>query len=221
VKILIVADYENNNFWRNCDERWNKKLSDIDLVLSAGDLAPAYLEFIVDKLHVPLLYVRGNHDSFYDTMRPKGCMDIDGKVVNVAGLRIAGLGGSMRYREGSDMYSEKEQNNRIQRLKKQLQNGSIRDVINKDKLGSNEGHLDIFLTHAPCSGHGDLDDLPHKGFACFNTFIEQFKPRFHLYGHIHMDYGNIDRVIIHHSGTTLINCCGMYILELKNKEELL
>lgn len=215
MKILIVADHENNSLWENWSERWNKKLSDIDLVLSAGDLAPAYLEYIASKLNAPLLYVRGNHDSFYDTMPPKGCMDIDEKTVNVAGLRIAGLGGSMRYREGSDMYSENEQSNRIQRLKKQLQNNSIRAVINKEERGSNEGHLDIFLTHAPCCGYGDLDDLPHKGFACFNTFVEQFKPRFHLYGHVHMDYGDIDRVIMHPSGTTLINCCGMYMLELR------
>lgn len=214
MKILIVSDHENNSLWENWGEHWSKKLSDTELVLSAGDLAPAYLEYIASKLNVPLLYVRGNHDSFYDTMPPKGCMDIDEKVVNVAGLKIAGLGGSMRYREGSDMYSEKEQNNRIKRLKKQLQNGSTRDVINEEP-GSNKGLLDIFLTHAPCCGFGDLDDLPHKGFACFNTFIEQFKPRFHLYGHVHMDYGDIDRIIIHPSGTTLINCYGMYMVELR------
>ena len=117
------------------------------------------------------------------------------------------------------MYSEKEQNNRIKKLKKQLQNRSIRDVIKKDKLGSNKGHLDIFLTHAPCCGYGDLDDLPHKGFACFNTFIEQFKPRFHLYGHVHMDYGDIDRIIMHPSGTTLINCYGMNLMELKGHQK--
>lgn len=46
-------------------------------------------------------------------------------------------------------------------------------------------------------------------------FIEQFKPRFHLYGHVHMDYGDIDRVIMHPSGTTLINCYGMYMMELR------
>lgn len=205
MKILIVADEENKSLWGNWDERWRKSLTDIDLVLSAGDMAPAYLEYIQEKLNVPLMYVRGNHDSFYDSMPPKGCMNIDGKYVNFYGLKIAGLGGSMKYREGRDIYTEKEQAVRVERILNALKNNAVT---------GDSRMIDVLLTHAPCHGYGDLDDLPHTGFKCFDTLIRQARPLVHLYGHIHMDYGNIKRVIQHPSGTTMINCCGLYMLEL-------
>lgn len=215
VKILILADYENNNLWGNWNERWSKILSDIDLVLSAGDLSSAYLEFITSKLNVPLLYIRGNHDSYYDIMPPKGCMDIDEKVVSILGIRIAGLGGSVRYREGRDMYTEDEQAVRVRRLLSIIKENLYKNGIDKNIKGdTNENRIDVFLTHAPCRGFGDLDDLPHTGFDCFNLFLKQAKPRVHLYGHVHMDYGEIDRVTQHPSGTTLINCYGMHIVEM-------
>ncbi len=66
---------------------WNaevaEKLKDIGLILSAGDLCPEYLEFLVTMLNVPLLYVRGNHDSRYDTEPPEGCDDVDDKVAEI------------------------------------------------------------------------------------------------------------------------------------------
>lgn len=205
MKILIVADEENNSLWGNWDERWRKNLSDVNLVLSAGDLAPAYLEFIKERLNVPLMYVRGNHDSFYDSMPPKGCMNIDGKFVNYYGLKIAGLGGSMKYREGRDMYTEEEQGVRVDKIINAAKNNAGTEDYRK---------IDVLLTHAPCYGYGDLEDLPHTGFDCFNTLIRETRPKVHLYGHIHIDYGQIERIIQHPTGTTMINCCGLYMLEL-------
>jgi hypothetical protein len=58
--------------------------------------------------NVPLLYVRGNHDRGYDRKPPLGCTDIDDKIYDFNGLRILGLGGSIRYHEGPDMYTEAE-----------------------------------------------------------------------------------------------------------------
>jgi hypothetical protein len=67
------------------------------LILSAGDLRPEYLSFLVDMLNKRCYYVRGNHDIIYDVEPPLGCVDIDGKVVNYEGIRILGLEGSMWY----------------------------------------------------------------------------------------------------------------------------
>ena len=89
-------------------------------MLGCGDLPFDYLEYLVSRLDVPLLYVPGNHDAslqmpdmtwmpLRSELRPmpgpQGCVNIDGRLVEVAGLRIAGLGGSLRYKEGANQYS--------------------------------------------------------------------------------------------------------------------
>ena len=97
----------------------------------------------------PLLYVRGNHDRRYTQEPPEGCIDIDDKIYDYKGLRILGLGGSMRYHDGSDMYTESEMKKRVGKLKSYI---ALRNGI------------DILVTHAPAKGYGDQEDLPHRGF---------------------------------------------------------
>ena len=82
------------------------KLSEFDLIISCGDLSPSYLEFLVTMARCPLLYVHGNHDELYDTRPPEGCICIDDRIYVHNGVRILGLGGSHRYRDGKYMFSE-------------------------------------------------------------------------------------------------------------------
>ena len=206
MKILIVADHEERSLWGDWTEHTRKALSDVELVLSAGDLSPHYLEFLVTMLNVPLVYVRGNHDGVYDSRPPEGCIDADGRIIETAGLRILGLGGSMRYKPGDkDMYTEKEMQKRIASLGRRR----LADIM------SGRDGFDILLTHAPCRGFGDMDDLPHRGFECFNTLLERYSPRLHCFGHVHQEYGRFTRVRQHTSGTLLINACGHYIIEYR------
>lgn len=205
MKILMVADHEEPALWGNWNEHMTEVLSGVKLVLSAGDLDPGYLEFLVTVLNVPLVYVRGNHDGRYDERPPEGCINADGRITEAAGLRILGLGGSMRYKpDAPDMYSEREMQKRIHAL-------GWRWLA--DKVTGREG-FDILLTHAPCRGHGDLDDLAHTGFDCFNDLLERFRPQVHCFGHIHREYGRIKRRMEHPSGTVLINASGYYVFEL-------
>src|SRR2546425_3329828 len=116
-RILAIAD--------EVDEAlYGDKLDRLDphIVLSCGDLPFDYLEHIVSRLNVPLLYVPGNHDpdlspgdSTWSPLSaepprrgPEGCINVDGRVVDAAGLRVAGLGGSMRYKPGPNQYSESQ-----------------------------------------------------------------------------------------------------------------
>ena len=124
MKILLIADTEEKFLWENWTNATADMLADVDLVLSAGDLNHLYLEFLVTMLNVPLVYVRGNHDGYYDEKPPEGCEDADGKVIEVIcgegssrqKIRILGLGGSMRYKDGSpDMYTEDEMCRRVRR----------------------------------------------------------------------------------------------------------
>ena len=200
MKILLIADEEQKSLWDYYDPC---RTEGIDLIISCGDLHPDYLEFLVTMTNCPLLYVRGNHDGVYDRNPPDGCIPIDDRVYDFRGLRILGLGGSMRYHEGRDMYTEQEMRRRIRKLNSRLvlMNG-----------------FDMLLTHAPAEGYGDMDDLPHRGFACFNELIEKWRPAYMCYGHIHKEYGCFRREIEHPSGTRLLNACGSTLLEIRPDE---
>lgn len=151
----------------------------IGLILSCGDLPYDYLEFLVDAVGAPLLYVRGNHDKPVETEdrlihAPQGCLDVDGRVVEVVGVIVLGLGGSRRYApKGENQYTEGEMRGRARRLFPRL-------WWNAHRKGR---ALDILLTHAPPQGIHDAQDPAHQGFATFLGLIERWQPRFHFHGH--------------------------------------
>ena len=187
MKILVVADTESKALW---DYFEPAKLEDVELIISCGDLNPRYLEFLVTFAHCPLLYVHGNHDVQYSEQPPEGCECIEDRIYRFRGLRILGLGGSMRYKEGGCMYSEAEMRRRVLRAR-------VKALFT--------GGVDILVTHAPAKGWGDLEDLPHRGFACFNTLLTALHPRLMLHGHVHKTYGHFTRERTHDAGTRLIN----------------
>ena len=113
MKILALADQESSYLW---DYFEKSKLEGIDLILSCGDLHPHYLSFLATFFQGPVLYVHGNHDDCYEKTPPEGCVCIDGKIYEHEGIRILGLGGSMRYKTGRNQYTEREMNRRIRRL---------------------------------------------------------------------------------------------------------
>lgn len=200
MRILAVADNEEKALWDYFDK---SRLGEIDLILSCGDLHAAYLEFLRTMLNAELLYVRGNHDDGYAGHEPEGCVCIEDKIFNFHGLRIMGLGGSMRYRDGVDMYTERQMSARVRKLRPmaEMTNG-----------------FDILMTHAPAKGYGDLADHAHQGFAVFNDLMGRYRPKYHLHGHVHKEYGRFVREREHACGAKVINCCGYVILEVGKEE---
>ena len=114
MKILLLADQAEPTLWEHLDKR---KLEGVELVLSCGDLPASYLSFLTCFTSAPILYIRGNHDDRYDKHPPEGCECIEDQVVTVGGLRILGLGGSMRYNRGINQYTEREMRQRVNRLR--------------------------------------------------------------------------------------------------------
>ena len=196
MRILLLSDEESPYFW---DHFRREKLDGIDLILSCGDLKSDYLSFLVTMGHAPLLYVHGNHDGGYEKFPPEGCDCVDGDLVTVKGLRILGLGGSMLYNGGPHQYSEEQMRRRVRKLRRQIRRA---------------GGTDILLTHAPARGLGDEDDPAHRGFEVFRELIDELKPRYHVHGHVHLRYGANREPVMQYGGTTLINACGYYILDL-------
>ncbi|MDQ3789025.1 MAG: metallophosphoesterase [Actinomycetota bacterium] len=209
-KLLTVSDEIVESLWT---ERVAERFGSVDLVLAAGDLPFDYLEFLSSALDRPLVFVPGNHDadlSAYSRRRglwlaagfparypgPGGAVNADGRVVEVAGLRIAGLGGSIRYNDGPNQWTERQQSRRAARLVRAARGRPV----------------DVLLTHSPPLGVGDRDDPPHRGFACLHTVVERLQPAVLVHGHIH-PYGQPvpDRSM---GETRVLNTVGYRILEV-------
>ena len=183
-RILAIADEVDEGLYGEKLRRLRP-----DLVLSAGDLSFDYLEYIVSRLDVPLLYVPGNHDPelrsaapTWEPMRaatpklgPQGCDNVDGRVIAAAGLRVAGLGGSMRYRPGPNQYSDSEMRWRAMSLELRIKLNPARSAR----------RLDVLITHAPPPGVGPPEDLAHRGFTAFAALTKNLAPKVLIHGHVH------------------------------------
>ena len=196
MKILLISDEEDKYLW---DYYRPGRFDGIDLILSAGDLKPEYLSFLVTMANRPLLYIHGNHDGRYEAFPPEGCDCIDDRLVVVNGLRILGLGGCPLYSGDPHQYTERQLRLRIWRLGRKIRRA---------------GGVDIVLTHAPVRGYGDMDDITHRGFEAFLPLLERWKPRYLVHGHIHLNYGVRFPRVLTYGDTTLINACGRYLLEI-------
>ena len=187
MKILAVSDDESKYYYEYYSPG---KLDDFDLILACGDLHKVYLEFLTTMAPCPVLYVRGNHDDNLMTDPPGGCICIEDTVYEVNGLRIAGLGGSFKYRDGKNMYTEEQMQKRIRKLGKAIKK---------------HGGVDILVTHAPARGVNDFDSISHRGFEAFAQFIKTYRPAYLVHGHIHKNYGRNIPQISNWNGTVIIN----------------
>ena len=196
MKILVLSDQESRSLY---DFYSPEKLADVDLIIACGDLKPSYLEFFATMGNAPLVYVLGNHDKWHLDRKAGGCICLEDDIYEYNGIRILGLGGSMRYQPGvCCQYNEEEMQRRIRRL--------------RFKLFRKKG-FDILVTHSPAKGFNDLDDLPHQGFACFRELIEQYQPKLFIHGHVHANYGNGFKREDKLGNTTVINAYEHYYIE--------
>ena len=76
------------------------------------------------------------------------------------------------------------------------------------------GGVDILVTHAPAFGCNDGQDLPHRGFQCFNQLLDSCKPKIFLHGHVHMNYGSHPR-LCQHGQTQVINAYEKYLFDIE------
>lgn len=196
MRIMFLADQAVPTLWEHLDR---SKLEGVDLILSCGDLPAEYLSFLTCFTHAPILYIHGNHDGKYEKKPPEGCVCIEDKVYVHNGVRILGLGGSMRYNCGPHQYTELEMWRRVRRL--------------FFRLWYTKG-FDILLTHSPALGLGDDADLAHRGFEIFLQLIDKYHPRVMAHGHVHQSYRFDFKRERQRGDTLVINAFGHYVLDL-------
>jgi Icc-related predicted phosphoesterase len=215
MKILCISDQIDPLVYTNTIR---ERFKDVDLILSAGDLPMDYLDFIVSSLNKPLLFVFGNHHAeempnyergFYDSFgagtdghyRGSGAIHVGARIHREEGLIVAGLGGSMRYNKGRNQFTEFQMKKEILKLLPGL-------IFNRIFRGR---YLDILLTHASPQGIHDREDRCHQGFKCFLWFMQKFKPRYLIHGHIHL-YDLRDIRVTKYNETTVINAYSHYLI---------
>jgi Icc-related predicted phosphoesterase len=216
MKILCISDQIDPLVYTNTIK---ERFGDVDLILCAGDLPMDYLDFIISSLNKPLLFVFGNHnleDMRYFTgdqiviaeyndagsYHGSGAVHVGSRVIYQDGMIIAGLGGSMRYNQGKNQFTEAQMRWEIFKLIPML-------LYNRIRRGR---YVDILLTHASPKGIHDKEDRCHWGFKIFLWFMHTFKPRYLIHGHIHL-YSLSDVRVSNYGKTTVINAYSHYVLD--------
>ena len=183
VNILAVTDQIDQRIY---SPTLRQRMPDVDLVISCGDLPARYLEFLADALDRPVYYVLGNHAEeltrggdkgkrYY----PLGCIDLGGKVVRdtATGLIFAGIPGSPKYNDFEPVqFTEFQVMRMMWRMAPRL-------LLNKLRYGR---ALDVLVTHAPPRDINDQPDVAHRGFKAIRRFLQKYRPRYHLHGHVHL-----------------------------------
>ena len=214
MRILAVADEVAEHLWAPEVRQYQP-----DLVAGCGDVPFDLLGWIADRTGAPLVFVPGNHDpdlsGYRQTRRglvlragipvpqpwPPGAINVDGRVVDIAGVRIAGLGGSPRYGRGPNQYTAHQQDRRVRRL------------LHRARRQRPTRPVDIVLTHAPIAGVGDgpTDDPVHQGFEAFARLASALQPGLFLHGHVHAATGRTERLL---GSIRVVNVFDHQVLEL-------
>lgn len=201
MKILAVSD----NVLAKLENRDNllRNYSDVRAVISCGDMPAPYLEFIVDVLGVPLLYVRGNHDIYYTREHPGGD-NLHGRVLHFGGLLWAGLEGCLRYNREPIQYTQSEMFWQVLQLYPAVLMARARF----------RRRLDVMVTHAPPRHIHDLPDRAHTGFNAFRLLMRLYRPRFLLHGHVDTHDAPLQRTRTRFLDTEVININPAKVLDL-------
>lgn len=141
-----------------------------DCVIFLGDImAEDIKEFVPCAGGRPCLYILGNHDEWGQNNNIPGLTYIDGRTVSVNGVRISGVSGGPKYKEGPyGMRTEEE----------------VREAL------SHIEDTDILISHES-PYHLLNPNRSHAGFQAISDFLDEKRPPLHIFGHHHIDHEEI------------------------------
>jgi Icc-related predicted phosphoesterase len=162
--------------------------------LCVGDVADAHGRY--EALPAPLYWIKGNNENFDVLCGPGECAAgvepppyIDtyipnGHLIELEGLRIAGLGGTfaptMYEMPAAELPHPKKSSAKATELADRRRH-FVREEVDACKLLE---QIDIFLSHEaprPFRVHRGID----AGKTPINEILSAMKPRLHLFGHHH------------------------------------
>lgn len=159
LKLLIISDTHEHMF---IDPNLHLLSEPVDACLLLGDISPKELKYIKETVKAPIYGVLGNHNEFYNYEK-NGIENIHGKVVEVKGVRIAGIQGSIKYKNANmPLYTDEE---------------SV-DIANSMEAA------DILISHdSPKYLHG-RHNIAHSGLQGITHYIEKHNA-LNIHGHYH------------------------------------
>lgn len=163
---LLVGDVGRDPPWSEVGRRDQRAAHD--------DSVREVLCAVRDRAGCPVLFVPGNHDLPQPPDDTAG-INCDRRSIDVAGLRVAGLGGAGPSRFGFAYEWSEDQ----------------AAVALRDTLAGQEGEIDILLCHTPPwdTALDRTHDGLHVGSRVVGTWIRRNRPRLFVCGHIHEAWG--------------------------------
>lgn len=166
IKLLIIADTHGTLN----EEKFSSFMNDVleyDACIMVGDHYDKDINIILKYIDKNKLYgILGNHD--YNYLDNYGITNINGKVININGVKILGMEGCFRYKPVKfPSFSQEE---------------SIDFFLNKESV-------DILISH---DTKFNLDkcnrDPAHQGLIGITNYLYENKVPIHIHGHIHENY---------------------------------
>ena len=88
------------------------------------------------------------------------------KIININGIKIAGISGGVKYKFG--MYAMLKQEELLEKI-------------------TNLQKCDILISHE--TGYHYLkEDIAHEGFIAIDDYLKTHNPKYHIFGHYHNNY---------------------------------
>ena len=183
LKLLIITDTHNSLMKKHFE---NIDYQNIDCCLLLGDISYDDLTIIKQLISKPIYGVLGNHDcwSLYEDNQIE---DIHGKVIEINGVKIAGLQGSLKYKDvNAPLYTDKESKRIAREIPK----------------------ADILISHDSPKYLYGKDNYAHSGLQGITDYLVKNKVPLNIHGHHHKS--SVERL---RNGTVCKGCYGIEIIE--------
>lgn len=186
IKLLIITDTHNCLYY---DKESMEKIrnAEYDICLILGDVTNSDIYEILKVVPYEKIYgLLGNHDGL-DRFDESGIRNLNGKVVNIKGVSIAGIQGSFRYKQGDyGMYTHEE---------------SI-------QIAENMPGADILVSHDRPFIKDNHDNV-HDGLKGITYYLYKKHVPLEIHGHLHEESEEILK-----SGTKVIGAYKVAIIEV-------
>lgn len=162
--ILAIADTHGYFVKEEIEPFINEK---IDICFFLGDVFPDDITIIKKYISsdIPMIGILGNHDD-WNLLEKYNITNVHGKVENIKGINIAGIQGSLRYKD------------------------SDYPLITDDEscqIASSMQAADILISHdCPKHQHG-RSNFAHSGLQGITEYCIKNSIPVHLYGHHHVN----------------------------------
>lgn len=166
IKILCFADTHGKIMYNQNEYKLSEIDNDYDVCLLLGDISCDDIREILKYVDKNKIYgILGNHD-YFSNLEKFDILNINGKVIDINGVRISGIEGAIKYKEEQPGYT-------------------IEDGF---EFVKSIPEADICITHAPPFGAVGLENNSlHIGAPYINEYLFRTKCPIVLSGHNHVD----------------------------------